>query len=105
MFHRHASCISNFRTAGQTVCTEAGVPRWLVHDLGPSAVRNLVRAGVPERVCMSLTGHKTRSVFDRYNIVSEADQREAAQKLAEYLTGTAIEGHSPQRQEAAKREW
>jgi hypothetical protein len=37
--------------------------------------------------------------------VSEADQREAAQKLAEYLTGTAIEGHSPQRQEAAKREW
>jgi integrase len=77
--------IKAFGKAWKTACRSAGCPGRIPHDLRRTAVRNLIRSGVPERAAMSATGHLTRSVFDRYHIVSETDLREASQRLDDYL--------------------
>ena len=61
------------------------MPTRFLHDCRRTAARNLIRASVPERVAMLLTGHKTRAIFDRYNIINEQELLEAGDQLVAYL--------------------
>ena len=55
-------------------------------------MRNLVRAGIREKVAITMTAHNTRSVFERYNIVSEGDLDMAARRLDEISSTVGSSG-------------
>jgi integrase len=93
--------VKNFRKAWLAACKAAGCPGRLPHDFRRTAVRNLTRAGVTDTIAMAVTGHRTRAVFDRYDIVSEADLAEASSKLQDFAAGT-ISGTNGQSGTAAR---
>lgn len=80
------SPVIDFRVTWTNMCQAAKVSIML-HDFRRSAIRNMIRAGVSEKTAMRISGHVTRSVFDRYDIGSEEDLVQAAQKLEDRKNG------------------
>lgn len=104
VFHRHGEPIHDFRSVWNNACRKLGlgygykatrkyVKKWesklkpgpILHDFRRTAIRHMMNAGVSESVAMSISGHKTNSVFKRYNITSPEDQKNAMKKVRSYL--------------------
>jgi integrase len=102
LFHRDGKPIRNYYAAWHSACAKAGVPGRMFHDFRRTAARNYVRSGVHERTVMAILGHRTRAIFDRYNIVYENDLR-AASEVVRPSVGTALGQVEPIAQGAGQR--
>ncbi len=117
IFHRDGQPVAEFRKAWATACVAAGVAKMvcpkcqsegsakecptceirteysgkIFHDLRRTAVRNMTQAGVPQAHAMKISGHKTASMFQRYNIVNSDDLRTALERTAQYRATAAKE--------------
>jgi integrase len=99
---KHPSCRWVFQKNGERMvfnwrtwhhlCAMAGVPGLLFHDLRRTALTNMIRAGISEKVAMEITGHRTRKTFERYHIVSDRDIRDVGVKMAKFLAESQSAG-------------
>jgi integrase len=87
LFHRDGLPIREFRKSWRTAARSAGCGNLLFHDLRRSAVRDMIRSGVPQSVAMKITGHRTIAVFNRYDITASDDMTAALEKTAKYRAG------------------
>jgi len=90
VFHRQGKRIRNFRKSWANAVAAVGVPKLRPHDLRRTAVRLMMRYGILENVAMKITGHKTRNIFDRYNIVSNRDLKLFRAQMNAHLSEQAI---------------
>jgi integrase len=84
VFHWNAKPLGSHLKGWDRGCVEAGIEGLHFHDLRRSAIRNMERAGIPRNIAMQISGHRTESVYRRYDIVVEADIKSAGEKLAAY---------------------
>lgn len=84
LFARGSAPIKDFRKSWANACAAAGVPDLLFHDLRRTAVRNMLRAGVNEKLAMEISGHRTRAIFDRYSISDATDKKSAGKAMETY---------------------
>ena len=87
VFHRGGQQLTEFRRPWLAACRQAGLGDRMFHSLRRTAARDMCLQGIPEKVIMSIMGHKTRGMFDRYNIVTEADQRAYMERLTGFKSG------------------
>ncbi len=85
LFSRNGNPVKDFKADWKNACGKAGVPNLLFHDLRRTAVRNMIRAGVPEKIAMQISGHKTASMLWRYNITDTRDIKNAGKLTESYL--------------------
>ena len=85
--------MGEFRKAWKSACKAPRLTGKLLYDLRRTAVRNMIRGGVDPSVAMKISGHRTRSMLDRYNIIDERDLREAMEKTARYVESLPATTH------------
>jgi integrase len=81
VFHRNGKPIKSFRVAFKAACNDAGLAGIVPHDMRRSGVRNFTKAGLSESEGMSISGHRTNSVYKRYNIIDEDLQRQSLERV------------------------
>ena len=94
LFSRDGKAVKDFKADWKQACEKAGVPNLLFHDLRRTAVRNMIRAGVPEKIAMQISGHKTASMLWRYNITDARDIKDAGKRTERYLEAQRGKEHA-----------
>src|SRR5262249_24624150 len=87
IFHRDGQPVKSFKKAWVNACKQAGVAGLLFHDLRRTAIRNMIRAGIDRKIARTISGHKTESVFTRYDITDDDDLRDVVFKMEQYVSG------------------
>jgi integrase len=95
--------VKNFRKIWTAICKRAEVPELLFHDLRRTGARNLRRLGIAESVAMKITGHRTPSIFKRYDITDESDLIEVANRLDQKRQLTENKSHEPEFEQSSSR--